>query len=432
MKPSDSDLLSPEQGLFAHGDHHDKHGHHGGGGGGHHGGGGGGGGHHGGGGGGGGDHGDELKPFADGTTDFPTPIQGLGSALTAAAGGGNTTPLTPIPKTGFVGQFNHNVVGTLTVGTTGTAANFPLHRLMSNYSVVNSLQYPYRSLNFDDIWLWNNIGQQYTGPFDTMYGSLTLNEPGVASTGAKGFGYSFTDWIALNDGVNFSRFLLSSLTNSNDLTILITWLGSANLSYIQANGNAAVFSAYTASDAVSCVFNTVPDPDEWYWPDTSKVQQVMGDPSWQQLTANATNNINLTPISGPDFLGLGIQVIWNTSQNGWLTDPLTPGGSGIVSVAIQVGGSIPLKTWTLSDLVRMFEMRFGRSPSFGCLYIDLTTDVGLPNNMSNIMRKAIATTKYSQMSLIITTNGNQTVGTGAKVNLLKRTQQQYVGNAAIS
>jgi hypothetical protein len=383
--------------------------------------------------GGGGGHDDRrhaLKSFAEGTSDFPTPIQGLGSALTAAANGGNTTPLTPIPKTGFVGQLNHQVAGTITVGTLGTQYQVPMHRVMANYAFQNSLSYPYRSLNYDDIWFWTNISQEYTSNFDTVYGSLSSLQPVVTSTGAKNYQYTFTDWIALNDGVNFSRYLLSALTNSNDLTILITWLNSANLAYLGAN--TTVFSAYSASDAVSCVFQTVPDPDEWYWPDTSKVQQCLGDPSFQTLQANATNNINLTPISGPDFLGIGIQVVWNTSSAGWLVDPLTVAGSGISQVGLYVGGNIPLKIFTLSDLIRAYEMRTGRSPGYGYLWIDLCSDLSIPNGMSNIMRKALATTKYAQLTLQVVTNSNQTAGTGAKINVFKRTQQQYAGNAAIS
>jgi hypothetical protein len=406
----------------------DKHHSHGGGHGGHGGGGGGGGvgvaSRHGG-------DGGVRKPFADGTTDFPTPIQGLGSALTAAANGGNVTPLTPVPKTGFVGQFNHQLAGNLTVGTLGTNYQIPLHRILANYSLVNSLQYPYRNLNYDDVWFWANIGQQYTGPLDSIYGSGTLQMPVVTSTGAKAYQFSFTDWIGLNDGANFSKYLLSALTNSNDLTILITWLNSANLAYLGANGNVVTYTAYTASDAVSCVYNTVPNADEWYWPDTSKVQQCIGDPSFGTLAAGAQNNVNLTPISGPDFLGIGIQVIWNTSSAGWLVDPLTPAGSGINQIALLVGGTIPLKTYTLSDMIRAYEMRFGRTPAYGYLYIDMTTDMGLPNNMSQIMRKALATTKYAQLTLQVITNANQTAGAGAKINVFKRTQQQYAGNAAV-
>lgn len=408
--------------MAQHDKHHDKH-HHGGGGGAATADGGGGGGDE-------RDRGRGLKPFADGTSDFPTPIQGLGSTLASTANGGNTSVLTPVPKTGFVGAFKHAVSGTVTVGTAGTQYQVPLHRLMANYSIQNSLQYPYRSLNYDDVWFWANIGSSCQSSPDRIYGSLTAVQPNVTGTGAKNYAYTFTDWVALNDGQNFSRYLLSALTNSNDLTIAITWLQIANISYIE--GNTAVYSAYTASDAVSCVYNTVPNPDEWYWPDTSKVQQCLGDPSWQQLQASAANDINLTPISGPDFLGIGIQVVWNTTAAGWLVDPLIPGSSGITQVGLYVGGRIPLKIWSLQDLLRDYEDRFGRVPAYGFLYVDLCTDVGLPNYMSNIMRKALATTKYAQMTLEVVTNGNQTAGTGAKINVFKRTQQQYAGNAAIS
>jgi hypothetical protein len=370
--------------------------------------------------------------FAEGTSDYPTPIQGLGGALTAAATGGNVSTLTPLPKTGFVGQLNHAISGSLTIGTVGTNYTIPLHRLIQNYNFQNSLAYPYRSLNglnsLDDLWLWANINQGYTGGLDSIYGSKTLLMPPVTGLTTAPFQFTFTDWIALNDGINFSKYLLSALTNSNDLTLLINWLPAGSLNTaLQAVGNTAAFTAYTASDAVSCVYDTVPDPDKYYWPNTKVVQQVIGDPSFSQ-TAQGINSINLTPISGPDFMGLGIQV----QSAGGVVDPLTPNGSGISLVRLLVGGSIPLKVFTLSDLIRHYEMRFGRQPNYGYLYLDMTTDLGTPNTLSNVMRKALATTKYAQLTVEVTLNANYTAGAGGRIVLLKRTQQQYSGNAAIA
>lgn len=395
-----------------HHKHHDSGGHHHGGGGGH-------------GGSGGGGHRDGLRPFAEGTSDYPTPIQGLGGTLTAAAAGGNVATLTPIPKTGFVGVLKHTVSGTITVGTLGAAYTLPLWRLMQNYTLQNSLAYPYRNLNGDDIWQWANISSGRSN-FDPITSSLTFVNPVVTATGSKPFQFSFTDNIALNDGVNFSKYLLAALTNSNDLTINVQWLAQSALATLVPSGNAAVYSSYTASDAVSAVFDSVPDPDKYYWPDTSKVQQVIGDPSFSQ-TAVGLNSINLTPISGPDFLGLGIQVL----GSGGVPDTLVPATSGIGQVQLLVGGSIPLKTFSLADLIRSQEDIYGRSPANGYLYLDMCSDLGIPNNMSATMRKALATTKYAQMTVAVTLNSNYTPGSGGRINLLKRTQQSYAGNAAI-
>jgi hypothetical protein len=367
------------------------------------------------------------RTFAEGTTTYPTPIQGLGGALTASAAGGNVSTLTPIPKTGFVGAFNHTIAGTITVGTAaGAAYQVPLHRLLQNYTFQNSLAFPYRSLNLDDNWLWANVCQG-RGSLDAIYNSNTLTMPAMTSTGTKAFQFSFTDNIWLNDGVNFSQFLIAALTNSNDLTLLVTWAvnGTSGLTPLQSG--TAVISSYTASDAVSCVYETVPDPDSYYWPVTSKVQQVIGDPSFSQ-TAIGLNSINLTPISGPDFLGLGIQVL----SSGGTPDTLLPATTAITQVALLVGGSIPLATYTFSDLVKLYENTFGRQPAYGYLYIDMCSDLSIPNVMSKAMRKALATTKYAQLTVAVTLNSNYTTGTGAKINLLKRTRQAYAGNAAIS
>ena len=377
---------------------------------------------------GGGGHDEKRLGFAEGSVEYPTLIQGLGGALTAAAAGGNVSTLTPVPKTGFVGSVRHAVSGTLSVGTTGTQYVVPVHRLIGNYTFANSLQFPYRSLNgatgttgVDDLWLWNFVNQG-RGSQDPIYGSLTSQQPNVATGGAKPFAFAFTDQVAMNNGINFSKFLLSALTNSNDLSFLISWLPQSALANLQAN--TVVFTSYTASDQVSAVYQTVPDPDHYYWPDTSVIQQVIGDPSFSAQSAVGVNSINLTPISGPEFLGIGVQII----NSGGTLDTLLPATSALTQIRLLVAGSIPLKTWSLADLVQQFENLYGRSPAFGSLYIDLMADLCIPNVMSTAMRKVLSTNKYAQLTLEVTLNGNFTPGAGARINLLKRTRQSYASN----
>jgi hypothetical protein len=366
--------------------------------------------------------------FAEGSVEYPTLIQGLGGALTAAAAGGNVSTLTPVPKTGFVGSVRHVVSGTITVGTTGTQYTVPLHRLIGNYTFANSLQFPYRSLNgatgttgVDDLWMWNYVNQG-RGSQDPIYGSLTSEQPVVTTGGAKAFQFAFTDQVAMNNGINFSKFLLSALTNSNDLSFLISWLPQSALGILGAN--TVVFTSYTASDQVSAVYQTVPDPDHYYWPDTSVIQQVIGDPSFSAQAAVGVNSINLTPISGPEFLGIGVQIV----NTGGTLDTLLPATSAVTQVRLLVAGSIPLKTFSLADLVQAFENLYGRQPAFGYLYIDLMADLCIPNVMSSAMRKVLSTNKYAQLTLEVTLNSNFTPGTGARINLLKRTRQSYASN----
>lgn len=380
--------------------------------------------------------GGNLRTFAEGTTVFPTPIQGLGGSLTATSAGGNISILSPIPATGFLGRLRHNFSGTLVVGTdTGTQYRVPLHRLIQNYTVNNSLTYNYRSLNggstfADDLWMWANI----TGPVganDPIYNSSTYEAPTVTSTGTKNWAFSFLDQIALNDGVNFSKFLLSCLTNSNQNNISIQWLAqtSTNLGTSgPLSDGTAIFSSYTASDQVSAEYNLVPDPTKFYWPDVSKVQQVIGDQSFNNAVANAANSINLTPISGPAFMGLGLQII-NPSG---VYDPINVSGNYISQVALYAGGTIPMKIWNQADLVQNFEALYGRAPAYGYYYVDMMSDLSIANVMSRLRRKNLATNQYAQLTLQVTTTSHYTGGSGALINQLKRTYQSYAGNAAVA
>lgn len=370
-------------------------------------------------------NGPRLKTFAEGTYTYPTPIQGMGGSLTAAAAGGNVSTLTPIPQTGFLGALRKMIAGNLTVGTLGTQYQVPLHRLESNYTLQNSLTYPYRNISGDDIWMWANICDGASGGADAIYGSLNSLQPNVTGTGAKAFSYSYRDQIAMNDGVNFSKFLLSALTNSNTLTINIQWLAQSALAALQSN--TVVFSSYTASCAVTAEYQMVPDATKYYWPDVSKVQQVIGDPSFT-ATAQGQNSINLTPVSGPAYMGIGTQLI---NANG-TPDTLAPGTSGLVNITLLAGGTQPLKVWTLADIVGNYESLYKRSPQYGYAYIDLASDLSIMNVMSALRRKNLATKQYAQLTWQVNTNANFTPGAGSRIGLLKRMYQSYSGNAAVA
>lgn len=358
--------------------------------------------------------------FAQGTTIFPVPLNGP-SSLPSAAPGGNIARLTPIAKTGFLSALRYTITGTVTVGTAASSAyTVPLWRLLSNYTLQNSLNYPYRSLFGDDIHQWVNVTSG-PGAADPITGSATFQNPDMTTTGTKNFSFSFVDPIGQNDGVNFSRYLLSALTTSNDLTIALQWLQFASLAQLQKNG--AVISAYTASCQVTAEYLAVPDRNQYEWPDLTLVQQVVGDASYN-TPAVGNNTINLTPISGPEFTGLGVQVL----SSGGVPDSLVLGASAVDTVDIYVNGTIPLKQYTLADMIGNYERLFGRSPSSGYLYIDLASDLSIPNVMSHTHRKVLSTSNYSQISVKVGLNSNFAPGAGNAINLLKRTQQQYAQN----
>lgn len=362
-----------------------------------------------------------IKSFAEGTALFPVPIPS-GSLNVAAPATSVQSMLTPVPKSGFLSTLRYNVSGTLNVGTAATASyTVPLWRLIQNYTLQNSLNYPYRSLNGDDIREWARVtGPQ--GQTDPITGSGTFQNPAVTAIANNvPFAFSFTDRIGQNDGVNFSRYLLSALNTSNDMTIVITWLPVGSLSQLQQNS--AVFSSYSANVQVSAEYYTVPDPNQYAWPRRNIVQQVVGDPSYT-ATVVGENDVNITPIQGPEFTGLGIQAI---GANGAL-DPMTPNGGFISEVDIYVNGTVPIYQFKFADLVSRYEALFGRSPANGYIYIDLMSDLSLPNVMSHVHRKVLSTAKYAQITAKVFTTANFTTGAGSKINVLKRTQQKYANN----
>jgi hypothetical protein len=359
----------------------------------------------------------QLKPFALGTSLYPTPISGLGGPLVFSLGGVST--LTPIPKTGFLGRLRFNVTGKITFSTAASSTyTVPLWRIIQNYTLQNSLNYPYRSLNSDDIWFSQQITTAFAGN-DPVVNSNTWVAPSPTSTTAnQSFSFTFVDELWNNDGVNFSRYLLSAMTTSNDLTINIQWC--TTYAGLQLNG--AVVSALSAAIQVSAEYLTVPDPTKYQWPRRNLVQQMLGDPSYNTATAGL-NAVNLTPIQGPEFLGLGIQVL-----NAGVPDTLVPATSNIVQIAILVNGTIPLYTFTLSDMLSRYERSLRRYPGYGYLFINFMDDLGLVNSMSHTHRKVLSTAKYSQITVQVTLGSGFSGGAGSVINLFKRTQQMYASN----
>ena len=164
------------------------------------------------------------KAFALGTSLFPVPISGLGGPLTYSSGSVST--LTPIPKTGFLGRLRFTCKGTIQFSTAASGAYaVPIWRIIQNYTLQNSLNYPYRSWNggtTDDLWLAQQI-YAAAGGSDPLTASANFSAIDPTTTTLQNFAFTWVDEIWHNPDVNFSRYLLSAMTTSNDLTINLTW-----------------------------------------------------------------------------------------------------------------------------------------------------------------------------------------------------------------
>jgi hypothetical protein len=358
------------------------------------------------------------QAFALGTSLFPTPISGLGGPLVYSSGSVST--LTPIPKTGFLGRLRFTCKGTIQFsGAASAAYTVPIWRIIQNYTLQNSLNYPYRSWNggtTDDLWLMQQVYAAQGGG-DPLTSSLTFAAINPTITTAQTFSFTFTDEIWHNADVNFSRFLLSAMTTSNDLTINMTW---APVTVLQQLG--AVISAFGMGVAVSAEYLTVPNPAVYNWPRRNLIQQQIGDPSFNRPSAGL-NAVNLTPIQGPEFLGIGVQIIDSGTPIA-----LAPATTPLVGINLLVNGSIPLYQWTTADLIANYERLFRRSPGYGTLWLDFSNDLGLVNAMSHTHRKVLSTAKYSQLTLQVQLSNGFAGAAGSLINLAKRLQASYANN----
>lgn len=365
---------------------------------------------------------DTRSPFALGTSIYPASISGMGGPLVWSSGSVST--LTPIPKTGFLAKARYKFSGSITFSTAGTGGSWFPWRAIQNYTLQNSLNYPYRSLGPDAIHLMMKT-ETTNGLNDPITGSNYYTAVAVTGvTTAQPFYWEFEDNIGQNDGVNFSRYLLSAMTTSNDLTINFTWAPTSQTpGILTAVTGSPVIGAFSMTCAVDVEYLTVPNPNKYQWPRRNLVQQIVEDPSFN-TPAVGLNTVNLTPIQGPEFLGLGIQVL----GNGYAPDSLLPATTWISEIDVYVNGTIPLYQFSFGALIGRYERMFGRLPSLGYLYLDFSNDLGLINAMSHTHRKVLSTAKYSQISINVTLGNGYTNGSGARIVLFKRTQQKYALN----
>lgn len=352
----------------------------------------------------GGSQASQILPFAYGTSRKPVPV----GVIPFTAG---TTQQLKIPKAGFLSRLRFYFVGAITFGTAGTTAVVPLWNLIQNYSLANSLGYSYRNMSGDSLAFCNRI---FTKTYqDPILGSPLWVAPNNASTTAnQTISFALRDEIAFNDGLNFDKFMLSAQTLDNDLILSFTFAAITAL-----NTNTSVVSALSGNIYVTAEYYTVPDVTKYALPDTSVVQQIIDDSTYTAVVAG-DNYVHLTPIQGPEFLGVGMQFTLAGVQ-----DPLTE-ATNVQRVRVVVNGTDTIMDWSAADLIQFYVERFGRSPSYGYLYLDFSDDLGMANAMGPVERLAFSTQAYSQIDLLLTLSSSATVTAPSGIKLVKRMQSE--------
>lgn len=358
------------------------------------------------------------SPFAYGTTRRPVPIS-LGGRLNYPVGttANITVSLSPIPKSGFLSRLRYEFVGGFTVGTLGTQVNIPIWNMITNYSLTNSLGYAYRNMVGESMYFMDQIIRGTPG--DPVIAAPTASFPVLTSTGAKTFAVVLYDDIGMNDGINFDRFLLSAQTLDNDLTASFTYSGTTAPLTTGTGTGALVITPGTffMTCNVTAEYYTVPDTSQYLLPDTSIVQQIIDDPTYTTVVAGV-NNINLLPIQGPEFLGVGFQVFTNGTFDS--ANALT----NVLGVQMIANGTDTIMQWTGQDLIQAYYERFNRAPVDGWFYLDFCDDISLPNAMGPVERLVFSTQAYSQLTLQVTLASGTNVTAPNSIKLLKRMQSE--------
>lgn len=345
----------------------------------------------------------QLQAFAAGTREIRLPV---GSASFAASQTIQMPNGGPIPKSGFLASAYFTFIGSVTVSAAGTAGTPNIVNVLQNINLTANYGYQYRNIDGDSLNFLANLNQP-TGSLNIPSGVPTYQNYNPASATAQAIEFSFTDNIALNEGINYQDFLISTQTLDSDLILQITW--SAINGAI--NANTETVSALTGTLYVDGLWFSVPDRRLFALPEIKFVQQITSGDSGlgTGVVAGAANTINLTPVQGPRYLQLFIKVVSNGVPD------TANYASKMSQFELKANNAESLFIQTAQRTIARQTEYFGRALSAGWFVFDFLHDASIINAKGMYGRNIVSTQLYSTLWLIVTTLSSMATPTTIKV-----------------
>jgi hypothetical protein len=345
----------------------------------------------------------QLYPFAAGTREIRLPVGQLafsaGATVQMPSGG-------PIPKSGFFAAYYLTYIGSVTVSVAGTAGTPNIWNVLQNVNITANYGYQYRNLDGDSLRFMANINLPFGG-YNVPNGTATYQNYNPASATAQAIEFSLTDNIALNEGINYQDFLISTQTLDSDLIFQVTW--SAINGAI--NANTETINALTGTLYCDGLWFSVPDRTKFSVPKISFVQQISSGDSGLGTTvaAGVANTINLTPVQGPRYLQLALKVTENGSP-----DPATY-GTYMQQFELKANNAESLFIQTAQRAIARQTEFFNRVLPAGWFVFDFLHDTTFINAKGMYGRNIISTQLYSTLWMIVTTLSTMPTPTSIKV-----------------
>lgn len=345
----------------------------------------------------------QLYPFAAGTREIRLPIGQLaysaGATVQMPNGG-------PIPKSGFLASIYYTFIGSATVSAAGSAGTPNIVNVLQNVNLTANYGYQYRNVSGDSLLMMANLNLQ-TGSFNIPAAVPTYQNYSPASATAQPIEFTLTDNIALNEGVNYQDFLISTQTLDSDLILQITW--SAINGAI--NANTETISALSGTLFADGLWFSVPDRTQFMVPNIQYIQQISDGDSGlgTAVAAGQANTINLTPVQGPRYLQLAIKV----TENG--VSDTANFATKMAQFELRANNAESLFIQTAQRTIARQTEFFGRALTAGWFIFDFLHDVTLINAKGMYGRNIVSTQLYSTLWLIVTTLSSMATPTSIKV-----------------
>ena len=349
----------------------------------------------------------QLAPFAFGTK----PQYVVLPAITYSP---NTTQYVKVPKAGYIADVKFLCNGNVTVNLAGAAGTPKLQNLIKRYSLNVSFGYEYRSLQGDSLYFRNQLDTDVNDP---VFGSQAQNYENYnpASATQQNISMVLGDLTSLNRGLNFDKYLIPYQSLSKSIYLSLTF---GAISDIYANTETINAENITITPVVT--FMSVPDESKFAPPDTSMVQQILDEEQLTNQVKAGLNLCSLTPINGPEYIGLGFKLTLNGAPD--------PGGyaTNLSKVRLLANSTIPVLDLPGWRLIQLMNDHFKRALPAGWFYFPFSDDISLVNAMGPAEREVFATADYTQLDLEITLNSGTVVGANNGIRIFKRLQSQSV------
>lgn len=353
-------------------------------------------------------------PFALGTVEQYAVL--VNQTLTP----GSIAPLQwELPTAGYIARVRLVIGGTVTVSAAGSAGTPSLWNLISRYSLNVSFGFEYRGFEGDSLY-FSNLVENGPGNNDPVVNNQWFQNYNPTSATQQTISMILDDNIWMNPGLDFDRFLIPYQNFSKKVYLQL--IPCNNISAIYANTETINASAITVTPEIT--YQTVPadTPDVTYdAPDTTWLQQKLDERKLVNvLTAGAPNLVNLTPINGPEYLGLGFKLRLNGGF-----DPNT-NATNLDHIRILANSTVQIFYMNAYNLADRAYRWLGRSLPAGWWYLPFSDDISLVNAMGPAERLVFSTQEYTQLDLEVTLKSGATVGSDNYVKLYKRLKSQAI------